>query len=297
MKVDRALLAKIGGARLALPGLAVGKQAGDRRSPFRGRGMEFADHRPYRPGDDLRLVDWNAYRRLRAVLVRLFHEDRNLRAGICVDCSASMGVGDPRKADHAATLAAVLSMLGLQSRDEVRLILAGAEGARTSLRGHQVGSFPSFLDALEVGEPAGRPDLVRALRGLTEGGRIDRSILISDLLLEAPDRHAVLRALASCGRHPVLLHVLDGSELQPDLSRGLEAVDVETGEEVRVGDDPASHKAYRQAVADFLSELRARCVSLNIHYVPAFTTVSLREIVLDSIRQGRLLRSARGGRG
>lgn len=259
--------------------------------------MEFADHRPYRAGDDLRLVDWSAYRRLRTVLVRLFHEDRNLRAGLCVDCSASMEIGDPPKADHAATLAAVLSMLGLQARDEVRLVLAGAAGARVSLRGYQAGSFPSFLDALEQASPEGSPDLVRALRSLTDKGRVDRSVLLSDMLFEPDERHAVLRALASSGRHPVLLHVLDRSELEPDLSQGLEAIDVETGEEVRVGDDPASLKAYRRALSDFLYALRTRCVGLNIHYVPAFTTVPLREIVLDSVRQGRLVRSVRGGAG
>ena len=125
MKVDRKLLNDLGALRVGLPGLALGPQLGDRRSPHRGRGMEFADHRPYRPGDDLRLVDWNVYNRLRTVLVRLFHEDRNLHLGICLDCSGSMGAGSPRKADHAATLAAALSLIGLRERDTVTLSLAG----------------------------------------------------------------------------------------------------------------------------------------------------------------------------
>ena len=296
MKVDRELVARLSGARLSLPGLAVGQQAGDRRSPFRGRGMEFADHRPYRPGDDLRLVDWNAYRRLRTLLVRLFHEDRNLHAGLCVDCSASMGIGDPKKADHAATLAACLSLVALQHRDLVTLALAGATGPRVRVRGHQASAFAGFLDALERAEPAGAPDLVHALRGLTDRGRPDRLVLLSDLMFDETGRDEVLRALAASGLRPVLLHVLDRSEVDPDLSRGLEAVDAETGEVVLVGDHPANAAAYREVLAEFLRSIQVRCVALGVQYVPAFTSVPVREIVLDSFRKGRLVESARGGR-
>jgi uncharacterized protein (DUF58 family) len=296
LRVDRELVARLSGARLSLPGLTVGQQAGDRRSPFRGRGMEFADHRPYRPGDDLRLVDWSAYRRLRTVLVRLFHEDRTLHAGLCVDCSASMGAGAPRKADHAGTLAACLALVALQHRDLVTMALAGATGDRVRVRGHQAAAFASFLSAIEGAEPAGVPDLVRALRGMTDRGRPDRLVLLSDLLLEDAAREEVLRALAASGLRPLVLHVLDRSEVDPDLSRGLEAVDVETGEVVQVGDDPASARAYREAVAEFLKSVRSRCAALGVQYVPAFTSVPVREIVLDSFRAGRLVESARGGR-
>jgi len=296
VKVDRELLARLGGVRLALSGLAVGQQSGDRRSPFRGRGMEFADYREYRPGDDLRLVDWNVYRRLRTVLVRLFHEDRNLHAGLCIDLSASMDFGSPRKADHAATLAASLAIMGLQNRDLLTLALAGGDAPRTRVRGHQLAAFPAFLQALEQAEPAGTPDLVRALRSLTDRGRPDRVVLLSDLLLEPDDRDAAIRALAASGHRPVLLHVLDGSELSPDLSEGLEATDAETGEVVRVGADPESAAAYQREVETFLSGIRHRCNALGVVYVPAFTTAPAREIVLDSFRAGRLIQSARGGR-
>lgn len=296
MRIDRDLLARLGGARLALPGLAVGQQAGDRRSPFRGRGMEFADYREYRAGDDLRLVDWNVYRRLRTVLVRLFHEDRNLHAGLCLDLSASMGFGQPRKADHAGTLVACLALMGLQNRDLVTLSLAGGRARRTRLRGHQAATFSMFLQALEEAEPDGIPDLVRALRGLTDRGRPDRVVLVSDLLLESEPREAAIRALAASGHRPVLLHVLDRGELEPDLSQGLEATDAETGEVVRVGADPESAEAYRREVQSFLAGVRQRCSALGVLYVPAFTTAPAREIVLDSFRSGRLVQSARGGR-
>lgn len=294
MNVDRALLGRLGVLRLAQAGLVAGSQLGDRRSPFRGRGMEFADHRAYRPGDDLRLVDWNVYQRLRVVLVRLFHEDRNLHAGIVLDASDSMGVGEPRKADHAAILAASLALIGLRNRDTVTLTVAGGTGAHPRLRGHQAAAFASMLKLLEETEPEGVPDLGKTVRSLTDRGRLDRIVLLSDMLLEPEEREATLRALAVSCRHPVLLHVLDGSELEPDLSRGLEAVDAETGETVLVGDDPASRRAYREALEDFLQELRDRCAALRVAYVPAYTTVPASALVLDALRGARVVESAQG---
>src|SRR5690606_16952271 len=111
--------------RLAARGPASGARQGDRRSAVRGRGLEFADHRPYSAGDDLRRVDWNVYARLRTVLVRLYHEDRNLSVRICVDASASMAFGTPRKADHAAELAAGLALVALLVRDDVSVGCVG----------------------------------------------------------------------------------------------------------------------------------------------------------------------------
>lgn len=295
MKVDRALLNDLGSLRVGLPGLSLGPQLGDRRSPHRGRGMEFADHRPYRPGDDLRLVDWNVYNRLRQVLVRLFHEDRNLHLGIAVDCSASMAVGQPRKADHAATLAASLSLIGLRERDTVTLSIAGGTGRRPRLRGHQTRSFARQLKMLEDVEPEGSPDLADAIRRLADRGRIDRAVLISDLMTEDDDAiDAALRGLATVARRPALLHVLAAEELEPDLSEGLEAIDAETGEQLAVGDRAGLAAAYAEALRTYLHDIRVRCAAVRVQYVPAYTSVPLRALVLDALRRARVVESSRG---
>lgn len=294
MRVDRELLGRLGGLQVALPGLATGTQLGDRRSPHRGRGMEFADHRPYRAGDDLRLVDWNVYNRLRTILVRLFHEDRNLHLGLCVDASASMGVGRPVKADHAATLAASLALVALRHRDSVTLAVAGGTGARARIRGHQAGAFPRMLSALETTEPEGAPDLSAAVRSLTERGRLDRAVLISDMLVDQPAVEAALRTLTTVAHRPVLLHVLDRSEVAPDLTEGIEAIDAETGEVLHVGDHNGLHKAYQAALRDYLDHLRGRCAALRVHYEVAYTSIPVRSLVLDALRRSRVVQSARG---
>jgi uncharacterized protein (DUF58 family) len=294
VNVDRALLARLTGVRLALPGLVAGQQAGDRRSAQLGQGMEFADHRPYAPGDDLRRVDWHAYQRMRSVLVRLFHEDRNLHAALCVDASASMGFGLPKKSDHSATLAAVLALAGLRQRDRVTLTIASDSVTRR--RGHQIGAFSGMLASLESIQPKGTPDLAKVLRSMTDRGRPDRLILFSDLLVEPDVREEILRALATSGRWPVLIHMLSQEELDPDLSQGVEAFDAETGEVVMVGSGPSDAQAYRAALGEFLREIRLRCSALRIWYVPATTASPIRKMVLEAVQQGRLLASVRGGR-
>lgn len=295
MKVDRTLLNDLSALRVGLPGLALGPQLGDRRSPHRGRGMEFADHRPYRAGDDLRLVDWNVYNRLRQVLVRLFHEDRNLHLGICLDCSGSMGVGSPRKADHAATLAAALALIGLRERDTVTLMLAGGDGSRPRLRGHQARAFARQLQTLESVEPEGAPALGDVIRRMADRGRIDRALLISDLFTEDDEAiDAALRALSVVSRRPALLHVLAHEELEPDLSEGIEAEDAETGEVILVGDRAGLSEAYTKALHEYLKLIRTRCAAFRVQYVPAYTTAPIRSLVLDSLRRARVVESTRG---
>jgi len=295
VKVDRALLGKVGALKVALNGLAVGSQLGDRRSPFRGRGMEFADHRPYRAGDDLRLVDWNVYNRLRKLLVRIFHEDRNLHIGLCLDCSASMGVGSPRKADHGATLTAAIGLIALKQRDTVTLSMAGGSAPAGRIRGHQPSSFARMLSALEGAEPSGAPDLSAGIRRLTERGRLDRAVLLSDMLVDEASVEATLRTLTTVAARPVLLHVLDRSEVAPDLKEGIEAIDSETGEVLHVGDHKGLHKAYQKALSDYLEHLRGRCAAFRVHYEVAYTNIPVQSLILDSLRRSRVVESARGG--
>ena len=293
MKLDRALFSELQALRLSQPGLATGPRQGDRRSPHRGRGMEFADHRPYTPGDDLRLVDWNVYNRLGQVLIRIFHEDRNLAMGICLDASASMGFGAPDKLEHAGSLAGALAAVGLLHRDTVLVSAVRGDGTRRA-RGHDSRALGEVMHLLEETAADGVPDLSSAVRSMAGRTRLDRLVLLSDLLVSDEEREATLRAMAAASRHPVLMHVLDAEELQPDLSDGIEAVDAETGETVRIGGSPAAARAYQEAFDAWLAAIRERCASLRILYVAAYTTVPVRDLVFDALRGGRIVESSRG---
>jgi uncharacterized protein (DUF58 family) len=289
MRIDRTIFAGLDTLRVAAPVPSGGGRPGDRRSRARGRGVELADFRPYTPGDDLRLVDWNVFARLEAVLIRLFHEDRDLSLVIVVDISASMGFGKPRKADHAAELAACLAFLTLRMRDRVRVVVG-----RGSAKGDHSGALPIIVDLLERAEPSGTGDLPGMLAAEAERARPDHAVVLTDLLVEPDVREATLRRLAALAKRPVLLHVLGDCDLTPDLDGGL-LVDSETGEEVPVRGGRSATKAYAGELARWRAEIEARCTELGIVYAPAFTTVPARLLVSNDFRQRKITEATRGG--
>jgi uncharacterized protein (DUF58 family) len=157
----------------------AGQNRADRRTPKRGRGIEFADHRPYSAGDDYRLIDWKAYKRLNRLLIRLFDEEQDLPIYLMIDVSASMT--EPAKFDLARRVAAALCYVGLVHLDRLTLVTFGDGLARESSPGRGKGRIFRVFDWLEALEPAGPTDLRAARR---PSSRRDRSVAvtISDLI-------------------------------------------------------------------------------------------------------------------
>jgi uncharacterized protein (DUF58 family) len=290
MRIDRTMFAGLESLRVASPIPSSGGRPGDRRSRARGKGVDIADFRPYAPGDDLRMVDWNAFARLDVVLLKLFHEDRDLALVVMIDASASMGFGAPRKIDHACELAACLAFLALRGRERVRMVVAGGGRAK----GDQLGALPTMVDLLERTEAGGTADLAAALGREAEAGRADHAVLLTDLLVETEAGEQVLRRLAASARRPVLLHVLGDCELAPDLDDGV-LIDSETGEEVPVRGGPSARAEYRAELTRWCKTIETRCRELGISYAPAFTTVPARILVTDELRRRRVTEAARGG--
>ncbi|MCX4243112.1 DUF58 domain-containing protein [Paraliomyxa miuraensis] len=295
MLVDRGNLTRFSSLRLASPGAATALQMGDRRSPFRGRGVEFADYRPYDPGDDVRLVDWNVYLRLGLAVVRQFNEERSLAMKLCVDTSESMAFGEPRKADHAAQLAAALALVALTHRDPVGLCFYGGERRLSQTKASNLDGLAEILHVLERVEPGGRGDAHADIVRQLGQGRSDRLVLITDLLLEDDARDAMLRLIAVSSRHPVVLHVLSEDELRPDFSDVAKIVDAETGEEFVIRDDAAARRDYQRGLEAWLSGIEQRCRGLGIRYVPAFTRTPVPELFNDQLRRARVVEHAFGG--
>ncbi|HTR53623.1 MAG TPA: DUF58 domain-containing protein [Kofleriaceae bacterium] len=292
MRIDRGIFRGLESLRVAAPKPSTGGRPGDRRSRARGKGVDIADFRPYTPGDDLRLVDWNVFARLDAVLLKLFHEDRDLSIAIVIDASASMAFGTPRKIDHAGELAASLAFLALRARERVRVIVAGPTPLRA--KGDQLGALAPIMNLLDRTEASGVADLATALAREAEAGRADHAVLLTDLLVEPDARELALRRLAAASRRPVLLHVLGDTELTPDLEDGV-LIDSETGEEVPVRGGRAAEATYRTELARWREQIEARCRELGIIYSPAFTTVPARMLVADELRRRQITEAARGG--
>src|SRR5512140_411675 len=133
--LDPFTVAGLGGIQLVARGVVEGFLSGLHRSPYRGFSVEFAEHRPYQPGDELRYLDWKILGRRDRLFVKQYEEETNLRATIVLDVSRSMGWRSAAetlltKHDYATRLAAALALILLRQRDATGLI-AFDDGIRT----------------------------------------------------------------------------------------------------------------------------------------------------------------------
>ena len=295
MKVDRQGLARFAQLRLHAPSVATSLQQGDRRSPFLGRGVEFADFREYDPGDDIRLIDWNVYLRLGQVLVRQFNEERSLSIKVCLDVSESMGFGQHRKADSGAEIASALATIALIHRDPVVLICYGSDRPPVRSKAVNIDGMAEFVHVLERVEPSGSGNAYAQLASQLGSGRTDRLFLISDLLCEEDQREQLLRLLAASSLHPVLVHTLCEEELEPDLRDVARVVDSESGEELVIRDGSNAARDYADALETWLSAIRERCKTLGIRYLQVASVTPIASFVEGELRRANVVENAAGG--
>ena len=264
-------LAALGGLEFVARHVVEGFLAGLHRSPHRGFSVEFAEHRAYQPGDDLRYVDWRMYARSDRHYVKQFEEETNLRAYLLVDASASMAWSSspgelPPKLWYAKQLSACLALLLLRQGDAVGLI-----GFDEKIRAH-IGPrggrrhWHDLLRALEPLEATGRTEAANALRDIA--GRLPRRglvVLCSDLLVDPESTRLALQFLRHRGHEVLVFHILDPGELELPGDRDARFVDPETGEELPVS---VAHlrNEYREAVERAIEEWRRALVPLGIDY-------------------------------
>lgn len=266
--VDAELLAALPSMELRARAMVEGYYSGRHRSHFRGASIEFADHRAYSHGDELRHLDWRLYGRSDRFFVKQFEAETSLSVWLAVDSSASMGYpeGAVTKLDCACYLAAGLAWLAWRQRDAVGLSLFD-DAIHDQLppltrRGHLQGVF----DRLEGARPGGETALSQALVQL--GGSIRRRgliVLISDLLDEP---EAILRALATLrrrGHDLIVLQVLHRSEIELGLHGPALVEDMETGERLAT-DAEQVREQYQAAIRSHVDCLHDGCVGRGMDH-------------------------------
>jgi len=281
--LDPAFLRRLSQLRLLARRRFAGASAGARRSTRRGSSAEFADHRPYYPGDDVRRIDWNAYARLEELVLRLFVAEEDLSLYLLVDTSASLG--EPAaKLDTAKRVAAGLGYVALTGSDRVSVWpFADSMGAvMAPIRGRKrVGSMLRALDALEAG---GATDLSRAVdQLLARRVRPGLVAVVSDFM--DPRGYArPLDRLISERHEPVLFHVVHPEELDPTPGGDFLLVDAERGTEVEVSLDGRAVRAYRRRVAAFLDELSGYAKKRGLFYGRVATDADFEDALLRYLR-------------
>jgi uncharacterized protein (DUF58 family) len=269
-----------------------GVRRGERLSRRRGSSVEFADHRPYVRGDDLRFLDWSILGRLDRLMVKLFHDEEDLAVHLVVDASRSMDYGEPTtKMLYALRVAAAVGHVALAGQCRVRpTILRGPSGLDSPgwLRG--LGQATRLVETLAAVRAEGPNGLVGGLRRLASEVRPRGVIvLVSDLM----DRDGVDDALSALARNPgdlFAIQVLDPFERDPSLDGEFRLVDSEDGSRAEVSANPEVLEAYRRRFAAYDGAVEAACRRRGIRRVPAPTDAPFEALVLEVLRARGLLR-------
>ena len=245
--LEPSLLRRLEALALQVRRAVSGQMGGERRSRRRGQSVEFADFRNYTPGDDFRLIDWNAYARLDRFMLRLFVAEEELPLSLFLDLSGSMDWGKPNKAETARRLAGAIAYVALAALDRVRLTVF-ADGPTSGGAPYRGRRAAAELFARLQSFPAGGVTNYEKLVWPIGRQRPGMSVLITDGLGE-PGVDPALTALQRAQQEGAVLQLLAPQELTPNWSGDARLRDAETGVEREFTATPVS-ASFKRASPD-----------------------------------------------
>jgi uncharacterized protein (DUF58 family) len=295
--LDPEVLDRLSGLELKARRIVEGYVSGLHKSPFHGFSVEFAEHREYVPGDDIRFVDWKVYGKTDRLYLKRYEEETNLEASLLVDTSASMGFASSEgkgvsKLAYARMGAAALAYLITQQQDAAGLVLFDSQ-VRAQLPARTgPGHLRALFQRLEEAQPEGTTGVGRAL---VEAGEAVRRrgvvVLFSDLLDDPREVLRGLRHLRQRGHDVLLFHVLAHEELTFPFERMTRFEGLELAE--RVTADPVSLRAaYLAEVEAFRRTLKRSCLANRIDLVEMDTSQPLAVVLAAYLAQRAARRRA-----
>lgn len=263
-----------------------GSLLAQRRTMQLGSGIEFSDHREYSPGDDFRYLDWNVYARHGDLLLKRFQEEQDLHVYFMLDCSRSMGFGDPVKFDLARQLVAALAYIALADLDRIT-VLAFSEDVINEFpltRGKaRIVPLMRFLEAQEL--TGSDTVLSRSVQGLLHRTRrVGMAVVVSDLFDESGFQTGLdqLRYRRFDG-HVLQLHA--EQEAEPALLGDVELYDVENESLRKVTITERNARAYKTLFDDHQHSVREYCRNYGMGCTQAPSTVKFDDLVLRMMRE------------
>jgi uncharacterized protein (DUF58 family) len=254
-------------ARLVVEGFISGMH----RSPFHGFSVEFATHREYAPGDDLKHLDWKVQAKTDRLYIKQYEEETNLKATFILDCSESMhykgeAEGSMTKYHYASAVAASLAFLLLQQQDAVGLATFDEEVRSYVPTSANPNQIKTLVHAMDIAELTQKTSIEQVCHGMAEKiSRRDMVCLISDLFTDIDSLLRGLQHFRHYDHEVMVLHIMDADELTfpfqgNTMFRGLE----DTGKlmiEPRV-----LREAYLESVQKFCADVKRKCVANRIDY-------------------------------
>ncbi len=292
--LDPLVLAKVRSLELKARLIVEGYLSGMHKSPYHGFSVEFAQHREYVPGDDIKHIDWKVYGRTGRFYLKQYEEETNLVCWLLLDTSESMryGSGEVSKYDYACMAAASMAYLTLHQADSVGFVTFDSQVRSFLKPSSQPSHLKEIIHLMNKGCGAEKTSLAPLFHDLAE--RINRRsilVLLSDLFDEPATILAGLKHLRYKRHEVAVMNVMDAAELdfpfqESTLFRGLEQYP-------ELLTDPRSLRdGYLAEVNAFVSEMQHGCRNQNVDYVQLRTDQNL-GVALSSYLAHRLARSKR----
>jgi uncharacterized protein (DUF58 family) len=266
--LDPQALTRIASLELIARTVVEGFISGLHRSPLLGFSVNFAEYRPYRPGDDIRKIDWKVYGRTDRLFIKEYEGETNTGIHLILDCSRSMSYGSQgiTKLEYGQFLAASLGYFAFKQRDAVGFVSYDNDVVDYVPARGSVGHLNTVLHAIEKSQPGEKTDFLKPLVQVAE--RLRRRgivVVISDLYDEPANVMSGLRHLAFRGNDVIVFQVLDPAELRFDFPDAAQFVDMETRAEMHV--IPAYiGQEYRKLLRKQMDEYEKECSKDRMDY-------------------------------
>ena len=281
---DSAFLKKLEYLSLVSRRAFRGQLLANKRTRQVGSGIEFADHRNYHFGDDLRYLDWNVYARFGSELIRRFEEEKDLHVYFLLDCSKSMSAGSPNKFDYARQVTAALSYVALADLDRVCIIAFADKLYQIlpTIRGKQhILNLIRFLVSLET--VGATTDMAASMKEFIGRKLHTGLVVVIGDFFDPNGFRTGLDILRYRNYEPHIIQIHDKREADPTLLGDLQLHDMETGEfhEVTVSENLV--RRYKKKFASFLDEIKRYGVDNGLNCMISSTAIPFDEMILQML--------------
>lgn len=271
-------------AKLVVEGFITGLH----KSPYHGFSIEFAEHRQYRPGDEIRHIDWKVYGRSNRFYVKQFEEETNLRGIVAIDSSESMkfaSKGQISKFEYASYLGAALIYLIMNQRDAAGLALYNTEIQKYFPPRSKQSYMAELLKTLENTTPTDKTGTAKSLHLLAERIK-NRSlvIIISDLFDSVEQVTSALKHFRHNNHEVLVFQILDPREIDFDFGYKSTFIDLETKDEI-ITEPYQIKKEYQNLVNDFTNTIEKSCRESNIDYSLITTSTPFDKALKDYLNK------------
>jgi uncharacterized protein (DUF58 family) len=268
--IDDKAMQRVGKLRLVARTVVQSFVSGQHRSVYKGFSVEFAQHRQYTRGDEIRHIDWKVFGKSDRLFVKQYEEETNLRATLCLDASGSMkyrGAGET-KFDYARKLTAALAYLMVGQSDSAGLVTFDTEIRKQIPARSTSGHLNNILNALSDTEPAGETNLAPILNNLS--ARLKRRglvVVISDFFAPIEDLSRALGHFHHKRHEVILIQIVDPHEVEFPFDNVAEFRSLENSNHRIRLDAPRVRKLYLERFEAFVKRLRETCHRFHYDHV------------------------------